>query len=149
MDKECDTCIDRATSVGSLPCVDCDGLKHWELAPRFKVPDINSPMHLSDKEMKFDTDKVDMSLLEYFPKALEAICEVSMKGCDKYARGSFDSVPDGRRRYTAAMFRHYFQEGSQSFPKLDEELGLPHDYMTAWNALCRLELRLRGKKLGE
>jgi hypothetical protein len=98
-------------------------------------------------DMKHDTGKTDMSLLEYFPLALEALCKVSEKGCIKYTRGSFDSVPNGRRRYTGAMQRHYYQEGPGDTPELDEELQLPHDFMVMWNAVCRVELRLRGQKL--
>jgi hypothetical protein len=98
-------------------------------------------------DMKFDGGKADMSLLEYFPLALGAVCQVSMKGCVKYVRGSFKDVPNARRRYTAAMWRHYFQEGPENGVQEDDELHLPHDYMVAWNALCRLELRLRGHEL--
>ena len=103
----------------------------------------------SKPEMKFDTGKVDMSLLEYFPNALKALCEVSMKGCEKYDRGSFKEVKNARRRYTAAMFRHYLEEGPGEEPEIDEELGLPHDFMVMWNAMVRVELRLLGHKLGD
>lgn len=101
------------------------------------------------KEMKYDQGKVDMSFLEYFPNALEALCRVSEAGCKKYERGSFTQVKNARRRYTGAMLRHYFQEGSGDEPEIDEETGLEHDLMTMWNAICRVELRLLGMKLDE
>ena len=49
-------------------------------------------------------------------------------------------MPDGLRRYTQAMWRHLFAEVDE----IDEESGQPHIAMTAWNALARLELALRG-----
>lgn len=97
---------------------------------------------------KSDDGKVDMSLLEYFPNALRAVCQVSEFGCKKYERGSWVNVPNGRKRYTAAMIRHYLLEGDDE-PEIDEETGFPHDMAVAWNALCRLELRLRGFPAGK
>ena len=98
---------------------------------------------------KADQGKTDMSLLEYFPLALEALCKVSEFGCKKYERGSFKDVPNARSRYTSAMLRHHFQEGTGDTPELDAEMELPHDLMTMWNAICRVELRLRGYKKTE
>lgn len=95
---------------------------------------------------KSDSGKTDMSLLLYFPRALEAVCKASEVGCEKYTRGSFKDVPNARRRYTAAMLRHFLAEGEDE-PEIDSETGLYHDIHTAWNALCRLELRLRGLPL--
>jgi len=102
---------------------------------------------------KADSGKVDMSLLEYFPNALKAICAQSEHGCEKYLRGSWKDVPNARRRYTAAMWRHFLDEGPDNEPRIDigtkEEpgSGMPHDVATAWNAMARLELRLRGYSL--
>lgn len=94
---------------------------------------------------KYDAGLTDMSYMEYFPLAFEAICKQSMFGADKgYARGSFADVPNAVPRYTAAMWRHYFKEGPLNDEKrVDPQSGLPHDFATAWNAVCRLELRLR------
>ena len=101
--------------------------------------------YTADKSVKYDTGKTDMSYLEYFPLALEAVCKVSEFGGDKgYIRGSFKDVQHARKRYTAAMLRHYFAEGPLlGEPNIDPESGLEHDFAVAWNALCRLELRLR------
>ncbi|HXC76808.1 MAG TPA: dATP/dGTP diphosphohydrolase domain-containing protein [Candidatus Acidoferrum sp.] len=91
---------------------------------------------------KFDEGKVDLTFLaEYFPLACEAVCRVSMYGEQKYkARGGWHAVPDGFVRYTRAMWRHLFAEEEG----IDEESDQPHIAMTAWNALARLELKLRG-----
>ena len=121
--------------------VECDGQDDfcgW-------CPKYNDPVKNASDGHKYDHGKTDMSFLDYFPLALEAVCKVSQFGGDKgYIRGSFDEVPDARKRYTAAMLRHYLAEGSiEGEPSIDPESGLPHDFAVAWNALCRLELRLR------
>ena len=93
---------------------------------------------------KYDQGLTDMTYLNYFPLALEAVCKVSMFGADKgYDRGSFSDVPNAVPRYTAAMLRHWLKEGAGEEINKDPESGLPHDFAVAWNALCRLELRLR------
>jgi len=55
---------------------------------------------------KCDAGKVELSYLEYFPKALRAVCLVSMFGAKKYSRGGGIHVKDGKRRYKDAKFRH-------------------------------------------
>lgn len=112
------------------------------------IPHENTPVKAQEFVHKSDMGKTDMSLLAYFPRALEAICKQSEFGCQKYERGSFKDVKNARRRYTAAMLRHFLAEGENE-PEIDEETGLEHDIATAWNAVCRLELRLRGYKLDE
>ena len=102
---------------------------------------------------KLDDGKVDMSLLEQFPRALEEMCRVGTYGKEKYTRGGWLSVPDGITRYTAAMLRHLLQvfKGKvyDEDPWYDTEKGKPfkgkvrHDAQVMWNAAARLELTLR------
>lgn len=92
------------------------------------------------KEQKFDQGKPDASVLGLFGRALLMIAEVGTKGNQKYDQDSWHTVPNGYRRYTAAMLRHFLKEYIED---LDEELQLPHQAMTAWNAIARLELMLR------
>ena len=89
---------------------------------------------------KLDAGKPDTSLLLMFGKALEAVAEVATKGAKKYTRGGWQSVANGRERYTAALLRHVFKE---HYENNDADTGLHHDAQVAWNALARLELRLR------
>lgn len=86
---------------------------------------------------KDDEGKVDMSFLEYFPLALQAICRVSELGTKKYARDGWAHVPNGRSRYRAAHFRHILGIGSV-------HPGCTHEEQAVWNALASLELFLRG-----
>lgn len=102
---------------------------------------------------KLDDGKVDMSLIEFLPRAMKEVLRVMTYGKVKYTRGGFLEVPDGVNRYSAAMLRHYFaakEEGKyDQDPWYDTEEGLPykgkimHDAQVAVNALFRLELMLR------
>lgn len=89
---------------------------------------------------KLDYGKPDTSLLLMFGKALVAVAEVGTFGAAKYTRGGWLDVEDGITRYTAALLRHVFAEDTEP---MDADSGLYHDAHAAWNALARLELRLR------
>lgn len=83
--------------------------------------------------------RLDMVLGD-FARALLAVGEVGTAGAARYADGNWLLVPNAYQRYSDAMQRHYL-EG-----KITEKdvSGFLHDAHTAWNALARLELRLRG-----
>lgn len=89
---------------------------------------------------KLDAGKPDASLLLMFGHALSAVAEVGTFGARKYTRGGWQSVPNGRHRYTAAMLRHVLKENYEAD---DPDSGLLHAAHAAWNSLARLELLLR------
>lgn len=88
---------------------------------------------------KLDEGKPDTGLLQMFGRALLAVSEVGTFGASKYSRGGWRSVPNGVDRYTAALGRHFLEEG---FEKIDPDSNLLHAAHLAWNALARLELIL-------
>jgi hypothetical protein len=101
---------------------------------------------------KLDSDKPDLSLLQDFGLALQEVALVGTYGKHKYSRGGWQTVQEGFFRYTAALLRHFFKEKTATYdddPWYNTPLGLPfknrirHDAQVAWNALARLELRLR------
>jgi len=101
---------------------------------------------------KLDQDKVDMSLLNFIHNALFEVCRVMDYGQVKYSRGGFLEVPNAHNRYTAAMFRHWYNEFFAKYdddPFYDTEEGarfkgtIRHDAQVAVNALFRLEHALR------
>ena len=95
---------------------------------------------------KFDGSKrrVIQGFINYFPRAIEAVTEVSEYGTVKYNAGKFPTtwkeVVGGIVRYTDALGRHLLEEakGNTHCP----ESGLMHAKQTAWNAMARLELIL-------
>jgi len=92
---------------------------------------------------KLDSGKNRLGLvLGDFARALEAVGLVGTYGCQKYSESGWISVPEGQSRYTDALYRHLIAE-AKGQPR-DPETGLLHAAHTAWNALARLDLALRG-----
>lgn len=128
-------------------CVDGDGDRHRHRhmppidlrrvydAP--KTPDAPDDYHAK----KFDGGKSRMDLLPW--AALVEVGRVLEYGCRKYAEDSWQDVPDARKRYLAAMFRHAaaIQDGED----IDPESGLHHAAHMACNALFVCWLTLKGK----
>lgn len=95
---------------------------------------------LHEPGAKDDNEKIRADLvLGAFRNALTEVAKVGTFGAKKYSEHGWLSVPDGYNRYSDAMIRHYLTEDA-----IDSESYLLHDAHLAWNALARLELRLRG-----
>lgn len=99
---------------------------------------------------KLDKGKPDASLLQQFSRALLEVARVGTYGAEKYSRGGWVSVPEGRQRYTAAMLRHLLAEEVEGVFDTDDALAeygyveeIRHAAQVAWNALARLELQLK------
>ena len=80
-------------------------------------------------------------LLAYFPRACESVAAVSTFGATKYAWKGWETVPSGFERYSDAMVRHLIREGQGELT--DPDSKFTHAAHTAWNALARLELKLK------
>lgn len=95
---------------------------------------------------KLDAGKAPImrGVLQYFPRALEKVSDVSAFGAEKYVWGGWESVPDGVTRYSDAMARHIIGEAIDG--PIDPATGLMHAAQVAWNALARLELMLRAER---
>lgn len=97
---------------------------------------------LHQKGVKDDSGKVMGALIGDFGLALMEVGKIGTYGANKYTRGGWESVPDGIQRYEDAMWRHllmHYQEG------IDPESGYEHELHMVWNALAKLELRIREK----
>lgn len=93
---------------------------------------------------KYDDGKLEPSLIfEGFAHALSAVAAVATHGAVKYTRDGWDKVEDGQYRYTNAMYRHLLAERTEG--PIDQDSEQLHAAHAAWNALCRLELILRGQ----
>lgn len=93
---------------------------------------------------KFDGGKspVYRGALDYFPRALAGVAEVSLYGANKYAWKGWESVPDGYNRYSDALGRHLLKESVEG-PYDITDSNLLHCLQIAWNALARAELYLK------
>ena len=95
---------------------------------------------------KLDLNKPDLDLvLGDFAKAILEVGKVGTFGAKKYSRSGWLSVPNGIRRYSSALQRHWFylMDGEE----YDDDSGLHHAAHMAWNSLAHLELLLREKTL--
>lgn len=95
---------------------------------------------------KLDAGKspIMRGVINYFPRALAKVADVSDLGARKYTWGGWEAVPDGFQRYSDAMGRHMVGESVDG--PVDPQTGLLHAAQVAWNALARLELLLREAK---
>lgn len=93
--------------------------------------------------IKYDGGKAPVfrGAIDYFPRAISAVAEVSAFGASKYAWKGWEGVDDGVNRYSDAMVRHLVYQAEGEI--LDPDSGLLHAAHTAWNALARLELLIR------
>jgi len=96
---------------------------------------------------KLDKGKVDIlrGAIQYFPRTLKAIAHISELGARKYSWKGWEVVPDGIRRYGAALMRHLFHEDPFSTDNGPGGLGeeVIHAAQVAWNACARCELILK------
>ena len=98
-----------------------------------------------DPGAKLDAGKPRLGLVFMgFARALDEVGKVGTFGANEYLDDGWMDVPDGRRRYTDAMFRHFIREAIGE--ECDRKSGLKHAAHAAWNALARLDLELRMKE---
>jgi hypothetical protein len=92
---------------------------------------------------KLDLGKAEASLLEDFGLALLEVAKVGTFGAKKYSRGGWQQVPESVYRYGNALWRHLLR---RRYEEIDPDSGLAHDAHLAWNALSRLEIRIREQR---
>jgi len=106
-----------------------------------------SPVGEEGSATKRDVGKspIWQGCINYFPRALHAVANVSDYGNRKYGEwGGFALVPNAVPRYNDALGRHLVKECTEG-PYDDNDSGLSHAAQVAWNALARLEMMLRDK----
>lgn len=106
----------------------------------------DDPSKIGTGAIKYDGGKpsVFQGLIEYFPRALWGVAEVSTFGANKYAWNGWADVKNGYKRYQDAKFRHALQQ-AMGF-ELDEDSKLEHLKHEAWGSLAALELYLRERE---
>lgn len=95
-------------------------------------------------KLDFGKLKLFEHFLSYFPLAIEAVCEVSTFGAQKYTTMGWAKVEKGRERYREALLRHMLAEAKGEV--YDKDSKLRHAAQEAWNALATLELLIRKDK---
>lgn len=101
---------------------------------------------LAEVGKKLDAGKapVQQAALDYFPRAIKAVANISAFGATKYSVAYSDKnwsrVPGAKGRYHDALGRHLLDESIDG--PYAEDSGLLHAAHAAWNALAYLELLL-------
>lgn len=142
--KTCNTCFNAGQVLDGLEnpvCVSCVEYSKWVARDVFKnIDNHGQQMTMRVEGVKFDNDKPQWSLLPF--KALKEVVDVLTYGAKKYAPDNWKKVPDARRRYIDAGFRHLTAYASGE--KLDSETGKSH----LAHAICCL-LYLLAFEVGE
>lgn len=94
---------------------------------------------MQEKGRKYDGGKLRYDLIPVL--ALEEVTRVITLGAEKYDPENWKNVPEGRRRYTAAAFRHIeaWRKG-----EVTDEIGTHHIANAISNLMFILEKELRG-----
>ena len=96
-------------------------------------------------KLDFGKAPIFQGLIDYFPRAITAVADVSRRGAEKYSWKGWETVPDGFKRYSDALARHLTKESTEGrYDTGPNGLGpeVLHASQVAWNALARLELLL-------
>lgn len=96
---------------------------------------------------KLDKNKPPIfdGVLQYFPRALVSVAELSDWGATRYSWEGWREVANGFRRYSNAMGRHILKEKTEGLYDLDARndpkfpAEILHATQVAWNSLARLE----------
>lgn len=106
------------------------------------------PMGFEAKQpgAKLDLGKAPVlrGAIQYFPRAIKYLAQISEVGAKKYSWKGWEKVPDGINRYGDAMLRHLLAEETEG--PIDADTQCLHAAQVAWNAMARLELILRDFK---
>lgn len=121
--NDCDNCFYSDTASNEHPCDTCTyksasrTYSNWVAVDVFKSIDngkVIPPPSYNPEDVaftkttvgvKYDNDKPQWSLLPF--RALKEVVEVLTYGAKKYAPDNWKKVPDARRRYIDAGFRHF------------------------------------------
>lgn len=95
---------------------------------------------------KLDSGKPLGALIADFGCALERVVDIGTYGANKYSRGGWQTVPEGRQRYMDAFYRHLLASHRECYDQESEHRHLHH---ALWNLLAVVELEERGKIQGE
>lgn len=105
----------------------------------------DDPSKIGTGAIKYDGGKpaVWRGFINYFPRAMWAVAEISTFGARKYAWDGWEAVEDGFARYKDGQLRHSLKQAMGE--AIDPDSELEHLAHEAWGAMATLELYLREK----
>jgi hypothetical protein len=133
-DKKCNECFYGTSSFNLDPCKSCNKFDKFVHIHSFKDDNADSYVYMTKsvepEGKKYDSGKPDWSLLPF--KAVSETVDVLTFGAKKYGPENWRLVPNAKKRYLAAAFRHVVAYAMGE--KKDPESGLSH----LSHALCCL-----------
>ena len=86
--------------------------------------------------IKYDTEKLRMAeMITDFAPELEELCKIWTFGVNKYGKGNWKLLKNGKERFSNALIRHLIEESKDLY---DKETKLIHAAHIAFNAIARL-----------
>ena len=114
----------------------------YKLVEQLKPKDMEQENKTEARKNDRLDDKLRWELLPL--EDVEDIVRVYTAGAKKYGPDQWQNLPDGIRRYKAALLRHLveFDKGNE----IDEETGCRHLAAVAWNAIAMLHISKQQKQ---
>ena len=114
----------------------------YKLIEQCKTKDMEQENKTEARKNDRLDDKLRWELLPL--EDVEDIVRVYTAGAKKYGPDQWQNLPDGIRRYKAALLRHLveFDKGNE----IDEETGCRHLAAVAWNAIAMLHISKQQKQ---
>lgn len=151
--------------IQSPDCASCFFLDNWVCKLKGKPMDCGVDTRFDNKSISYKlveqcntkdmeqentearkNDRLDDKLRwELLPlEDVEDIVRVYTAGAKKYGPDQWQNLPDGIRRYKAALLRHLveFDKGNE----IDEETGCRHLAQVCWNAIAMLHISKQQKQ---
>ena len=110
----------------------------YKLVEQCKPKDMEQKTETKNTSKK--NDRIDDKLMwELLPlQDIEDVVKVYTAGAKKYGPDQWQNLPDGYKRYKAALFRHLVEYEKGNW--LDPETGCIHLAQVAWNAIAMLHI---------
>ena len=114
----------------------------YKLVEQCKTKDMEQENKTEARKNDRLDDKLRWELLPL--EDVEDIVRVYTAGAKKYGPDQWQNLPDGIKRYKAALLRHLveFDKGNE----IDEETGCRHLAQVAWNAIAMLHISKQQKQ---
>lgn len=111
---------------------------YYKLVELSKTKDMEQKTETKNTSKK--NDRIDdKPMWELLPlQDIEDVVKVYTAGAKKYGPDKWQDLPDGYKRYKAALFRHLVEYEKGNW--LDEETGCIHLAQVVWNAIAMLHI---------
>ena len=138
----CNDCFFRGrVECGVMSPMRCSSdIRNDDTSIIYKLVEQCNPKDMEQKTETKNTSKKndridDKPMWELLPlQDIEDVVKVYTAGAKKYGPDQWQNLPDGYKRYKAALFRHLVEYEKGNW--LDPETGCIHLAQVAWNAIA-------------